>query len=256
MISENENYVQKTFGNYIIRRIHKEDLSFEDMICIKENENNFEHEKLNENDIETKINFKEKIEITSLILNYSELILDFEDFYDEDCQLSLLIWAYKCSKNINLVENSILYRKNLEILLYNILNIFEIFPIKPNDLISLNFIEKLNKIKYIVKNFNIDLYSKIKNLLNYWKNLINIYNSNYNLKVSNINLLNKKREREDEEKDEDSTLISSETYISRNSDLNNSRIKKNVSWKEEIFLIDYCEFDPNKSPIEDYNKNE
>ena len=91
MISENENYVQKTFGNYIIGRIHKEDLSFEDMICIKENENNFEHENLNENDIETKINFKEKIEITSLILNYSELILDFEDFYDEDCQLSHLI---------------------------------------------------------------------------------------------------------------------------------------------------------------------
>ena len=126
----------------------------------------------------------------------------------------------------------------------------QIFPIKPNDLISLNFIEKLNKIKYIVKNFNKYLYSKIDNLLYYWKNLINIYYSNYNIKVSNINLLNKKREREDEEKDEDSTFISSETYNSRSSDLNNSRIKKNVSWKEESDLIDYCEFDPKKSPLE------
>jgi hypothetical protein len=196
------------------------------------------------------MNFKEKIEITSLILNNNELIIGFEDFYEEDCQLSLLNWGYKCSKILNLVKTNILYRKNLEILLYNIINIFEIFPIKPNDLISLNFIEKLNKIKYIVKNFNKYLYSKIDNLLYYWKNLINIYYSNYNIKVSNINLLNKKREREDEEKDEDSTFISSETYNSRSSDLNNSRIKKNVSWKEESDLIDYCEFDPKKSPLE------
>ena len=250
MIYENENYVQKIFGNYIIERIHNEDLAFENQMSIKENENESESENQNENEIETKMNFKEKIEITSLILNNNELIIDFEDFYEEDCQLSLLIWGYKCSKILNLVKTNILYRKNLEILLYNIINIFEIFPIKPNDLISLNFIEKLNKIKYIVKKFNIDLYSKVKNLLYYWKNLINIYYSNYNIKVSNINLLNKKREREDEEKDEDSTLISSETYNSRSPDLNNSRIKKNVSWKEESILIDYCEFDPNKSPLE------
>ena len=239
-----EECVQEIFGKYIIGKIHKEDLSLKVKMSP------------NEDDIEGKINLKEKINITSLILENKELLVQYEIFYEEDCQLSLLNWGYKCSKLCNLVENNILYRKNLEVLLYNIINIFEIFPIKPNDLISLNFIEKLNKIKYIIKKLNIDLYSKVKNLLYYWKNLINIYYSNYNIKVSNINLLNKKRERDDEEKDEDSTLISSETYISRNSDLNNSRIKKNVSWKEEIFLIDYCEFDPNKSPIEDYNKNE
>ena len=80
--------------------------------------------------------------------------------------------GYKYSKKINFVENNILYRKNLEVLLYNIINIFEIFQIKPNDLISLNFIEKLNKNKYTVKNFNIGLYSRIKNLINYWNILI------------------------------------------------------------------------------------
>ena len=250
MIYENENYVQKIFGKYIIGRIHNEDFAFEDKMSVKENETNIEDEIQNENENEINMIFKEKIEITYLILNNNELLTDFEEFYDEDCQLSLLIWGYEYSKKLNLVKNNILYRKNLEILLYNIINIFEIFPIKPNDLISLNFIEKLNKIKYIVKNFNKYLYSKIDNLLYYWKNLINIYYSNYNIKVSNINLLNKKREREDEEKDEDSTFISSETYNSRSSDLNNSRIKKNVSWKEESDLIDYCEFDPKKSPLE------
>lgn len=235
-----EECIQEAFGNYIIERIHKEDLSLDKNISLNDD--------VEEN--EAKMIFEEKINITSLILKNQELLVNFEIFYEEDCQFSLLIWGYKSIKKFNLVKNKSLYRKNLEVLLFNIINIFEIFPIKPNDLISLNFIEKLNKIKYIVKKFNIDLYSKVKNLLYYWKNLINIYYSNYNIKVSNINLLNKKREREDEEKDEDSTLISSETYNSRSPDLNNSRIKKNVSWKEESILIDYCEFDPNKSPLE------
>ena len=106
MIYENENYVQKIFGNYIIERIHNEDLAFENQMSIKENENESESENQNENEIETKMNFKEKIEITSLILNNNELIIGFEDFYEEDCQLSLLIWGYKCSKILNLVKTN------------------------------------------------------------------------------------------------------------------------------------------------------
>ena len=43
--------------------------------------------------------FKEKIKITYLILNNNELLTDFEEFYDEDCQLSLLILGYEYSKN-------------------------------------------------------------------------------------------------------------------------------------------------------------
>ena len=223
-----EEYVQEIFGKYIIGKIHKEDLSLKVKMSP------------NEDDIEGKINLKEKINITSLILENKELLVQYEIFYEEDCQLSL-----------NLVENNILYRKNLEVLLYNIINIFEIFPIKPNDLISLNFIEKLNKIKYTVKNFNIGLYSKIKNLINYWEILITYYNSYLNKKVSNnLNLLNKKRER-DEYEDNLSVISSNETleYTPRNSDMNIIKIKKCVSWKENNLLIEYCKFDPNKSPI-------
>ena len=156
---EKEECAQEAFGNYIIGRIHKEDLSLNQNMS--PNEEN-----------EAKIIFEEKIYITSLILSNIELLVGFENFYEEDCQFSLLIWGYKSCKKYNSVKNKSLYRKNLEVLLYNIIKIFEIFPIKTNDLISLNFIEKLNKIKYTVKNFNLGLYSKIKNLIFYWKNLI------------------------------------------------------------------------------------
>ena len=234
-----EECVQEIFGKYIIGKIHKEDLSLKVKMSP------------NEDDIEGKINLKEKINITSLILENKELLVQYEIFYEEDCQLSLLNWGYKCSKLCNLVENNILYRKNLEVLLYNIINIFEIFPIKPNDLISLNFIEKLNKIKYTVKNFNIGLYSKIKNLINYWEILITYYNSYLNKKVSNnLNLLNKKRQREEYE--ENLSVISSNETLDtpRNSDMNIIKIKKCVSWKENNLLIEYSQFDPNKSPLE------
>ena len=181
---EKEECAQEAFGNYIIGRIHKEDLSLNQNMS--PNEEN-----------EAKIIFEEKIYITSLILSNIELLVGFENFYEEDCQFSLLIWGYKSCKKYNSVKNKSLYRKNLEVLLYNIIKIFEIFPIKTNDLISLNFIEKLNKIKYTVKNFNLGLYSKIKNLIFYWKNLICYYNSHINIEVSNnINLLNKKRIKE------------------------------------------------------------
>ena len=234
-----EECVQEIFGKYIIGKIHKEDLSLKVKMSPKED------------DIEGKINLKEKINITSLILENKELLVQYEIFYEEDCQLSLLNWGYKCSKLCNLVENNILYRKNLEVLLYNIINIFEIFPIKPNDLISLNFIEKLNKIKYTVKNFNKGLYSKIKNLINYWEILITYYNSYLNKKVSNnLNLLNKKRQREEYE--ENLSIISSNETLDtpRNSDMNIIKIKKCVSWKENNLLIEYSQFDPNKSPLE------
>ena len=234
-----EECVQEIFGKYIIGKIHKEDLSLKVKMSP------------NEDDIEGKINLKEKINITSLILENKELLVQYEIFYEEDCQLSLLNWGYKCSKLCNLVENNILYRKNLEVLLYNIINIFEIFPIKPNDLISLNFIEKLNKIKYTVKNFNIGLYSKINNLINYWEILITYYNSYLNKKVSNnLNLLNKKRQREEYE--ENLSIISSNETLDtpRNSDMNIIKIKKCVSWKENNLLIEYSQFDPNKSPLD------
>ena len=118
--------------NYIIESIRKEDI---ELIIQREDDN-----KENSNRIE------EKIGITSTILNNVSMVTSMEDFYEEECQLSLLTWAYEIYY-INSVSEREIDRKSLEILLFNILNIFEIFPIKPKDLISLNFIEKLNKIK-------------------------------------------------------------------------------------------------------------
>jgi hypothetical protein len=240
-----EECIQEAFGNYIIERIHKEDLSLDKNISLNDD--------VEEN--EAKMIFEEKINITSLILKNQELLVNFEIFYEEDCQFSLLIWGYKSIKKFNLVKNKSLYRKNLEVLLFNIINIFEIFPIKPNDLISLNFIEKLNKINYTVKNFNLELYSKIKNLIYYWKNLISYYNSYINSQVSNnINFLNKKRkgkkEREENEKEEELSFISTNETLDYNSDNNLLKIKKNVSWKENPLLVEFCNFNPNKSPSE------
>ena len=65
--------------NYIIESIRKEDI---ELIIQREEDN-----KENSNRIE------EKIGITSTILNNVSMVTSMEDFYEEECQLSLLTWA-------------------------------------------------------------------------------------------------------------------------------------------------------------------
>ena len=180
--------------NYIIESIRKEDI---ELIIQREEDN-----KENSNRIE------EKIGITSTILNNVSMVTSMEDFYEEECQLSLLTWAYEFYY-INPVSEREIDKKSLEILLFNILNIFEIFPIKPKDLISLNFIEKLNKIKRSIKKWNYELSLKISNIVKYWKSMIAYYRQ-YENDISSqvsINLLSQKRERE--ENSSTSTTLSS-----------------------------------------------
>ena len=92
MIYEEES-AQETFGDYIIGKIQKEDLSLKTKMVP------------NEDDNEVKKNLEEKINITLLILENKELLLDYETFYEEDCQFSLLNWGYKYSKKINELLN-------------------------------------------------------------------------------------------------------------------------------------------------------
>ena len=119
-------------------------------------------------------------------MNNRDILMNLEEFYDEDCQLSLLNWAWNIhrrffrNKNIEPflntsctvthfpLNNDLLFKNNClnnkaEILLFNILNIFEIFPIKPDDLKSLNFIEKLKEIKRDMKSKNLINIRKSKN---------------------------------------------------------------------------------------------
>ena len=215
-------------GFYIIQKIREEDLR-EDRYPI-----NLDETEESQNMLEEEI--KSKISITEMILNNKDILMNMEDFYEEDCQLSLLNWAFDLNKrfrqqncsqtclanyeNINKdffnKKNSLI--NNLEILLLNILNIFEIFPIKPNDLKSLNFIGKLKKIKKDMKTQNIIIYKKIKILIKFWKS-----NEKFPSTIST---------------DESISYKQNETK------------KKNVSWKNDNILVDKIEFNPNDAPAE------
>ena len=211
--------------NYIIESIRKEDIQLT---------SNTE-----EDNKENSLRIEEKIGITSTILNNVSMVMSMEDFYEEECQLSLLTWAYEIYYISSISEREI-DRKSLEILLYNILNIFEIFPIKPKDLISLNFIEKLNKIKRSIKKWNYELSLKINNIVKYWKSMIayyRLYENTISPQVS-INLLSQKRERE--ENSSTSTTISSE------GDTERFTSTKKVTFKNDF--IEVSSFDPSKPP--------
>lgn len=258
-------------GFYIIQKIREEDLKEDKYLT------NLDEAKENQKILEEEI--KSKISITEMILNNKDILMNMEDFYEEDCQLSLLNWAFDlnkrfrqqiCSKtcldyyeNINKdffnKKNSLI--NNQEILLLNILNIFEIFPIKPNDLKSLNFIGKLKKIKKDMKSQNIIIYKKIKILIKFWKSMIKLFDKHKNILISQKNeiniILNKKRQREDVEnilkneiKEDNgkypSNISSDETFSYKS----NETKKKNVSWKNDNILVDKIEFNPNDAPTE------
>jgi len=110
--------------------------------------------------IEAKINF------TAMIFTQRDLIAESEDFYEEECHLSLVNWIYEYineSKRYNeLLDEKVFH------LIYNILIIFEILPLKVNDLFELKIFEKLNKLRKFIKTKNINIYSQVDRLLNYW----------------------------------------------------------------------------------------
>jgi hypothetical protein len=266
-------------GFYIIQKIREEDLRKDKYIL--DIDENAEDQKMMEEEI------KSKIGISEMILNNKDILMNLEDFYEEDCQFSLLNWACSIHKrfrqqrysktgfaldyyeNINKdfsnKKNSL--NNNAEILIFNILNIFEIFPIKPDDLKSLNFIEKLKEIKKDMKTQNLIIYKKIKNLIKFWKSMIKLFDKHkayLNSEKNNVNInINKKRLRENEEtaqKDKNKNRIlcglkeNNENFSSNLSiyetdscELNEVK-KKNVSWKTDDLLVDKVEYDPTNAP--------
>ena len=277
-------------GLYIIQKLREEDLK-ESFLSLGLEELNLRAENIDKE-------IRSKLSIVDLILNNRDILINLEDFYEEDCQLSLLNWAcninrkFFANKNFEPLSEAnthsdiqfplnkdLFFKKNYlnnkaEILLFNILNIFEIFPIKPDDLKSLNFIEKLTEIKQDMKSRNLILYKKVKKLVKFWKKMIKFFDSQKNLnQISEILpesqslkhfdlTLNKKRLLENsstdkkektqkpENKDDNENISSSVTNTSLD-EIESGEIKikkKNVKWKD--FLVEKIEFNPMNAPLE------
>ena len=284
----NLNYV----GLYIIQKLREEDLREMHHPSFNLDESNLNSEKIAEE-------LQSKLDIVELIMNNRDILINLEDFYEEDCQLSLLNWAWNIHRrffgnkntepfaNMNTNSNAncclnkdLLFKNNClnnkaEILLFNILNIFEIFPIKPDDLKSLNFIEKLRDIKKGMKPRNLKIYKKIKKLIKFWKKMIKFFDSqrksiipetkatSQNPKFFDITL-NQKRQLEDcdtEQKDKNKRLCflpNKETNDNMSSNISLDETesgehkikKKNVTWKSQESLVERIEFDPMNAPLE------
>ena len=289
--SKEEDSNLNNVGLYIIQKLREEDLR-ESLPSLNLEEKNSSFEKVAE-EIESKLS------IVELIKNNRDILMNLEEFYEEDCQLSLLNWAWDIhrrffgNKNfeplfeMNSATNAhfalnkdLLFKNNClnnkaEILLFNILNIFEIFPIKPDDLKSLNFIEKLRDIKKGMKPRNLMIYKKIKKLIKFWKKMIKFFDSqrkstipetkatSQNPKFFDITL-NQKRQLEDcdtEQKDKNKRscfLPNKDTNDNMSSNISLDETesgehkikKKNVTWKSQESIVERIEFDPMNAPLE------
>lgn len=292
--SKDDSSNLSTVGLYIIQKLREEDLK-EMLPSLSLDESN-----LNLENVAEELN--SKYSIVELILNNRDILVNLDEFYEEECQLSLLNWAWNIHRkffgrknetnstgnnletdtNANIFLNKEFLFKNkclnnkAEILLFNILNIFEIFPIKPDDLKSLNFIEKLRDIKKDMKSRNLLLYKKIKKLINFWKkmikffeaqnkpnspspeekpdNVFRIFDVSLNQKRSLENCDTDKKEKKKKitfiTKKEDCEIMSSNISLDDTESGEHKIKKKNVSWKSQDSLVEKIEFDPMNAPFE------
>ena len=292
--SKDDSSNLSTVGLYIIQKLREEDLK-EMLPSLSLDESN-----LNLENVAEELN--SKYGIVELILNNRDILVNLDEFYEEECQLSLLNWAWNIHRkffgrknetnstgnnletdtNANIFLNKEFLFKNkclnnkAEILLFNILNIFEIFPIKPDDLKSLNFIEKLRDIKKDMKSKNLLLYKKIKKLINFWKkmikffeaknkpnspspeeksdNVFRIFDVSLNQKRSLENCDTDKKEKKKKitfiTKKEDCEIMSSNISLDDTESGEHKIKKKNVSWKSQDSLVEKIEFDPMNAPFE------
>ena len=292
--SKDDSSNLSTVGLYIIQKLREEDLK-EMLPSLSLDESN-----LNLENVAEELN--SKYGIVELILNNRDILVNLDEFYEEECQLSLLNWAWNIHRkffgrknetnstgnnletdtNANIFLNKEFLFKNkclnnkAEILLFNILNIFEIFPIKPDDLKSLDFIEKLRDIKKDMKSRNLLLYKKIKKLINFWKkmikffeaqnkpnssspeeksdNVFRIFDVSLNQKRSLENCDTDKKEKKKKitfiTKKEDCEIMSSNISLDDTESGEHKIKKKNVSWKSQDSLVEKIEFDPMNAPFE------
>jgi hypothetical protein len=109
------------------------------------------------------LSLEDKINLTSSIVFYHTFLTDMDEFFEEECHLALVTWV---DKYVPLIKKKKADEKVFQ-LLYNIIIIFEIIPIKVADLFELKIFQKLNKIRKYIKH-NLYIYHHLDKLINYW----------------------------------------------------------------------------------------
>ena len=174
---------------------------------------------------EDALNIFQKITFTYSILLNEDKFDDLKEFYEEECHLSLLNWVWKERKILKYPCTNFNHLFNVLVLLNNILNIFQILPINSKDILDLKLFDKLNIIRYLIKNWKIEhpILNLISNLLDKWKK---------NIEESKDIKLNVKRNRSEDETEADSdiNLLNNniKVNISKNVNNINKKIKKNI----------------------------
>ena len=149
---------------------------------------------------EDTLNIFQKYNFTYSILLNSDKFNDLKEFYEEECHLSLLNWVWKERKTLKYPSYNLNHHLFLILaLLNNILNIFLILPINSKDILDLHLFDKLNSIRSLIKNWNMDIsiLNLIKEVLDKWK---------CSIEESKEIKLNKKRNRSEEETEADSDI--------------------------------------------------
>jgi hypothetical protein len=139
---------------------------------------------------EENLTIEGKLLITRDLINYGESLSKLADFYEEDCYLSLANWAYEYRKIIR--EEQFLCDQRIWELFYNIIHIFNIYPVDIEDILKLKIYKMFKKIKKSIKNRNCFIFLNIDCLCNYWKQL---ENSKEEKELEKM--MNRKRERRD-----------------------------------------------------------
>ena len=198
------------------------------------------------NNLENSNNLEEKINITAFIINNHSKINNL--FYIEECQNSLLKWLYDNKENFN--KNYIYYPQLID-LLYNIIIIFETFPIQSETLIDCKFIQKLNIINSFVYSQNLALGKRINILIDYWNNFIqkvkinkNINNSNKNNNKILGNKVNRnffdedfninKEDNNNKKKENNNNNENNENIIENNKNINNDNNNSSFNNKKKL----------------------
>ena len=149
---------------------------------------------------EENLHIFQKITFTNSILVNKDKFSELKEFYEEECHLSLLNWVWKERKTLKYPSYNLNHHLfHILALLNNILNIFLILPINSKDILDLKLFEKLNSIRSLIKNWNMDIpiLNLIKEILDKWK---------CSIEESKEIKLNKKRNRSEEETEADSDI--------------------------------------------------
>ena len=132
------------------------------------------------------LNLDGKLILTSMLIMYMPTWIEKEDFYEEECHLSMMNWIYNLRNELEKDLDERVFH-----LLYNIIIIFGNIPIKVDDLLDFKIYQKFNKIRKLIKNKKLIYYEPLDRLLNHWNFFVN---NNFN--STDIFLKRKREKRE------------------------------------------------------------